>query len=326
MKNISSTIKHKLSEIDQVLAINTKDLLRKEILKKIRLFQPDIIHYLHGPTIRSLVMLKVLNWMLRKRAKVVVSATRPFFSQFSRQLVPLFRPTIILTQSSKWERFFLDMGCNVSFIPNGVDCSKFFEVNEEEKQAIRRKLNLAKDKKVILHVGHLKQNRNLDVFKEMQKSGEYQVVIVGGTHQKSDEGLKQDLVDSGVLVLHEFFEDISHVYKAADLYVFPVPDIRKGLPDSYNQIGAIDLPLSVFEAMACNLPVVTTKFGALERIFTEGGGFYYVDEDQLLFDVVKVASLENRPNTRRMILPYDWVEIVGRLREHYISILSDATI
>lgn len=321
MKNISSTVKNKIANIHDVVAITSRSILQKKNYMAVKEFSPDIVHYLHGPTIRSLVILKGLQWYLGKRTKVVVSATRPYFSRFSRWLVPLFKPSIILTQSTRWERFFTEMGCNVAFLPNGVDCNKFSEASIEKKIALRKELGLPVNAKIILHVGHLKENRKLDIFKKIQAEGNYQVVVVGGTSEKLDVELKSDLEVSGVIVLHQYFDDISHIYNAADLYVFPIPDTGNELPDSYNQIGAIDLPLSILEAMACNLPIITTRFGALPRLFDTGDGFHYVDDDEDLLKKIREVSLERGAKTREMILPYDWGELVSRLDTLYKSIL-----
>ena len=51
----------------------------------------------------------------------------------------------------------------------------------------------------------------------------------------------------------------------SDLYVFPV----------VNNTEAIDMPLSVLEAMSCSLPVISTRFGGLVDYFEEDTGFRY---------------------------------------------------
>jgi glycosyltransferase involved in cell wall biosynthesis len=45
-------------------------------------------------------------------------------------------------------------------------------------------------------------------------------------------------------------------YQIADYFVFPVEKYEDGIyPKKYNQVGVIDMPLTVLEAMSCNLPV-----------------------------------------------------------------------
>lgn len=321
MKNISKTVRDKLSLKQDVLALNSRDILKRTFLDNIQTFQPEIIHYLHGPTIRSLVLLKTLKIVSGNNVKVISSATRPYFSKCSRWAIPLLKPDLVLTQSRQFESFFKERGCRVEFLPNGVDCKKFTPVSETEKYRIRNEFGLPQDKKIILHVGHIKANRKLEVFKRIQRIDNIQVVIVGGTAQKSDDALKRVLQRSGIRICHEYYEDISKIYKMADLYVFPISDTGGTLPDTYNQVGAIDLPLSVLEAMACNLPVITTRFGALQRLFESGDGLQYAEDEAEIIAKVKNFSFKNVCETRPKVLPYDWDRIVARIEMEYRDLI-----
>lgn len=322
MKNISKTVRDKLSLKHDVITVNSRNVLKKTFVNTIQSFRPGIIHYLHGPTIRSLIILKLAKILSENKPKTIVSATRPYFSEYSRWAIPLLKPDLILTQSSKFETFFKERGCRVEFLPNGVDCKKFDPVSEAEKFHIRNEFGLPEDKKIVLHVGHIKENRKLEIFKEIQKIDNAQVVIVGGTAQKSDDALKRDLQGAGIRICHEYYEDISKFYKMGDLYVFPIQDTGSELPDTYNQVGAIDLPLSVLEAMACNLPVVTTRFGALERLFESGDGLYYSDNENGIIDQVSNFSYRKNCKTREKVLPYDWGKIVSLIESAYRNILD----
>ena len=321
MKNISKTVRDKLSSRQEVLALNSRDVIKKTFLDNIRTFRPEVIHYLHGPTIRSLVLLKSLKAVLGNNVKAISSATRPYFSKYSRWAIPLLKPDLVLTQSSQFESFFKERGCRVEFLPNGVDCKKFAPVSEAEKFYIRNEFGLPQDKEIVLHVGHIKANRKLEVFKRIQRIDYIQVVVVGGTAQKSEDTLKRNLQAAGIKICHEYYEDISKIYKMADLYVFPIQDASSKLPDTYNQVGAIDLPLSVLEAMACNLPVITTRFGALQRLFQPGDGLHYAEDEADIIGQVKSFSFKNVCNTREKVLPYDWERIVARIELEYQDLI-----
>jgi len=209
-------------------------------------------------------------------------------------------------------------------LANGVNCDQFSPVNEQEKLSIRKELGLPKNKKIILHVGHLKANRNLTIFKEIQKIDHVQVVIVGGTTEKTDELFKEDLRRSGIRVFHEYYEDISVFYKVSDIYIFPTSDTGIELPTSYNQVGAIDLPLSVLEAMACNLPVITRPFGALTRLFRQDEGLIFCRTDtEILCEVRTVLRNGVSANTRQKVLPYNWRNIIETLEEIYRDAITN---
>ena len=321
MKNISRTIRYMLSSKHNVLALDSRDVLRKTFLYNLRAFQPEIIHYLHGPTIRSLIILKLAKILSENKPMTVMSATKPYFSIYSRWAVFFFKCDLILSQSIKFEDFFKKKGFNVTFLPNGVDCNKFTPAAETEKLRIRQEFDLPENKNIILHVGHIKANRKLELLKEIQKTDHVQVVIVGGTTEIADEVLKKDLKKSGIKVFHKYYDDISKFYKMSDLYVFPVKDTGDKRPDSYNQVGAIDMPLSVLEAMSCNLPVVTMAFNALSRIFEAGDGLTFCNTNDDILNLVKNAFNGESINTRQKVIPYHWDRIIDRLERIYKSII-----
>jgi len=66
----------------------------------------------------------------------------------------------------------------------------------------------------------------------------------------------------GFRIIDEYVPNIEEIYNLADCYVFP----------TFKRHNCIDMPLSVMEAMACNIPVISTKFGGLPKIFKEGNG------------------------------------------------------
>jgi glycosyltransferase involved in cell wall biosynthesis len=317
MKNVSNTISKRLSFKHNILAISPREIFKKITIKNIRSFQPEIIHYLHGPTIRSLIILKIAKCFSVSRPKTIVSATRPYFSKFSRWAVPLFKPDLVLTQSNRFEEFFKEKGCQVKFLPNGVDCDKFTPVSENEKLTLRKQFDLSENDKIVLHVGHIKANRNLDVFKKIQKIENVRVVIVGSVSESVDEKLTKNLQKSGIKIIQKFYDDVSKFYKMVDLYVFPVQDSSNKLPDSYNHVGAIDMPLSVLEAMACNLPVITTNFGALSRIFEAGNGLSFCHTDGAIMNTVKKALNGVSVDTRQKVLPYHWGRVIEQLERIY---------
>ena len=84
MKNVSKNIKNKLSLRYDVLTFNPKDFIKKSFCSRLKSFQPEIIHYLHGPTIRSLIILRVSKLFSINDVKTIVSATRPYFSRYSK--------------------------------------------------------------------------------------------------------------------------------------------------------------------------------------------------------------------------------------------------
>jgi glycosyltransferase involved in cell wall biosynthesis len=324
MQTVSNSINQRLSLKHDIVSLNPKELFKKDNIFNIRRYRPNIIHYLHGPTIRSLIILRVAKYLFGYDVKTIVSATRPYFSRYSLWAVSFLKPDLILTQSDRFENFFRAIGCPVQFLPNGVDCERFKPASKTEKLDIRKRLGLPSDKRIVLHVGHIKANRNLGVFKKLQRAENIQVVIVGSTAENSDEALKKELKKARIKIFHEYFNEISVFYRMADLYVFPTKDTGNKLPSSYRQIGAIDMPLSVLEAMSCNLPVISTEFGVLPKIFRPGEGlnFYHVEEE--ILPAIRKYSNGNVVKTRAQVQPYDWMCVIEQLERIYKSMMTNA--
>ena len=82
------------------------------------------------------------------------------------------------------------------------------------------------------------------------------------------------------------------------------------------------MPLSVLESMSCNLPVITTKFGALPKVFEEGDGLFFVENEREIFMVLeKIKNTNMKVKTREKVLPYSWENIGKRLEKIYSNLI-----
>ena len=132
---------------------------------------------------------------------------------------------------------------------------------------------------MVTHVGHLKGKRNLSQLLELQAQAGYHAVIAVSTSTEHDAMLKGALRSAGVTVIDRYVPDIEEVYCLSDVYLFLAVE----------DTAAIDVPLSVLEAMACNLRVVCTPFGGLPDLFEAGEGLLYWNGQAKLPDLVELA-------------------------------------
>jgi glycosyltransferase involved in cell wall biosynthesis len=194
-------------------------------------------------------------------------------------------------------------GIKAKVIYAGVDVDRFRPAAPEEKSELRDKYGINQDSHVVLHVGHIQEGRNITALAGVASMPNTHVILVGSSSTSHDDGLKESLTSRGVRVLGGYIESIEEVYQLADVYLFPVT----------NPNAAIELPLSVLEAMACNLPVVTTKFGGLSDCFEEGGGLYFLDEAEQIPIKIATAGRSDDVRTREKVQSFTWSAVARRL-------------
>ena len=189
----------------------------------------------------------------------------------------------------------------------GVDALRFSPLGREHRERLRAELGIPSAHRVVLHVGHLRRNRNLEPLKALQDLDRVEVLLAASS-ESPEADLSDELLRSGVRVLQGQVPPIELIYGLSDLYVFTC-----ATPSIPERSSAIDLPLSVFEAMACDLPIVTTRFGGLPDLFAEAPGFRYLSDP---FDAaewrktVSEALQEDPGNNRRKVLPYTWRKLM----------------
>ena len=73
--------------------------------------------------------------------------------------------------------------------------------------------------------------------------------------------------------------------------------------------------------MSCNLPVITTRFGALNRIFQNVEGLYFVDRLDNIQEIVdEIKEGKYKVETRKNVLPLSWKNIVQDISTIYESV------
>ncbi|WP_165394702.1 glycosyltransferase family 4 protein [Methanofollis fontis] len=301
------------------MEVENRHLISAGIWKEMKTFSPDIIHYITAPTQSSFFVLKTAQKICGGDVKTVISALHPrshdlFSNSFTRRYVQSLKPDLILTQCREIENNFTSAGCKTSRLPNGVDTLRFTPRNQEDRIRMRESLGIDEEKYVILHVGHITRARGIGILRDLQNADrDHQVVIVGSSYFKPDHTLWNDLKQSGCLILNTYFRHIEEIYGLADCYVFPTPPAN-----------SIFMPLSVLEAMSCNIPVVSTPFQGLTDHFSEGEGLrFFTEPVDLIRHIEEYQQGVRDTGIREKVLPIDWSVIGRRLEGEYHKVAQE---
>jgi glycosyltransferase involved in cell wall biosynthesis len=137
-------------------------------------------------------------------------------------------------------------------------------------------------------------------FDQIQRMEAVQTVIVGSSTYPEDKDLLEELKDRGVIIITGYIKNIEELYQCSDCYLFPV----------LSEDACIEVPLSVFEAMACNLSVVTTKYGGLPNLVPEQDGIMYAESTGDFESKIKLIKGNSNPRTRKIVEHYSWTRVV----------------
>jgi glycosyltransferase involved in cell wall biosynthesis len=285
-----------------------KTFVRKHFRKAIQEINPDLFLYIPGPsgTIATFLRLFVI------RRLIVSSGTsvNALFLQsrrhnyFIRHIIRYLQPDILFTISKSNTCYLKSIGCNAIQLPLGVDVAKYFPATLDKKLILRKKYGLPALRFLYLHIGHIKNERQLLELAANVPSAA-SLIVIGSTSTDQDLLIKRRLEEKGVCVFNTYLESIEELYQAVDCYIFHVSNIG----------AAIEIPLSVLEAMATNLPVITTKYGGLPSMFDLNvKGLYFIDRiDEISSLLNKITSQQLSVKTREAVLQYGWNTIVEKL-------------
>jgi glycosyltransferase involved in cell wall biosynthesis len=159
----------------------------------------------------------------------------------------------------------------IDVIPMGVDLNRFNPACRNGDNLMRKTVGASKGETIILYVGRLVWEKGVydllhaaaDLIRDVGSA--VKLLIVGdgpekeGLMRRADElGISRNVVFAGNIS----YEHMHHVYCLADIFVLPSVPTKRW----QEQLG-----MSLIEAMACGLPVITTYSGALPEVVGDAG-------------------------------------------------------
>lgn len=273
-------------------------LLSRRLRADLRAANPETVVYVSRSSITFTALLRSrLLKVLGGKARLVMIGLQPrHLGRGSRLLSRWLWPDLVLVSTEAERAGMRRLGAPVERMVTGVDLVRFRPARPGEKRALRRKFGIPQESRVLLHVGHMTDGRNLEALLPLADQPATTVVVVASSQRTAgSDRLEARLRAHGIVLLHGYLPDIDEVYRMADCYVFPTASTDY----------AIAMPLSVLEAIASDLPVAALRFGALPEQFGDVEGVLLVDTSGELVDAVS-RLLSQASSTRRLSEGYSW--------------------
>ena len=300
---------------DDIHVVNTNSLFYSRKVKLIiEKFDPEVLIYLpfQSSTFASYLRIKVLAMFANKRKNILIALQPKPIKAWQQVIVKNMKPQLAITPSPALKEFWDRLGIHNQKLPLLTDLNVFKPLpNKISKANLRAKYNLPKDAFIISHMGHLNKGRNLKSLIPLQKKGYHVVIAASSSTPKDALGnakLKNKLLKSGMIILDGYIEHIEEIYQLSDIYIFPVVEMN----------SSIGLPLSILEARACGIPVVTTDFGSIRDYLEDDFGSIKYSEPSKFKKAIKGFRKEierSHESSRIIMLNNQFYEILYNLIE-----------
>ena len=219
----------------------------------------DYIHYI------------TKGYFNRSSKKIVEYLTKFYCDTTATELiVPTNKIYKLFKEKYKFEK-------NIHIIPTGIETERFYKenINEKEVEELKNTLGLAKNDFVLLFVGRLAEEKNVEFLlnsekKLVKKYKNIKLVIVGdGPDKDNYEKLssKLGIAENVIFTGKAAWEEMPYYYHISDVFVTASKTETQGL--------------TIIEAMASNVIPVCMEDEAFQSMVTEelNGLFFKTNEE-----------------------------------------------
>lgn len=263
-----------------------------KIISKIKLFNPDII-YTHYPN-NNYILAYITSLYLNKKFGIIYHnfSTEPEYISYIHH-----HANFIMVKSNGIRRIILERNpklfpTKIAVIPWGIDI-KLFKNFKYKKEIKRAKL-------IIICISRFAEKKGLIYLLKackvlFDKNINFQCVLIGYGSEKNN--YKNYIEKNNLQNFVKICPPLPHSKKllkflsSADIFVLP------SVVDSKGEVDVI--PNACLEAMAMELPVITTRVGGMDEVITDGvNGFFVKEKDEVdLAD--KIINLMEMPIAKR---------------------------
>ncbi len=281
----------------------TRTFASRSLKKTIRSFDPDVVLYVPSPS--STISSFARSYFLRRHAPAARHGMVALIPRRHGAALRLFltgtAPDIVFVPSHRSLLHLHQHSLRGEVTPVGVDTDLFRPPQTGERENLRKKYDISAETYLYLHIGHLSPKRNLARLAMLKGPPQSEVLVIGSTSTPEDETLREELESAGVKVVRRHVP-VEEYYRMADCYVFPVEDHE----------GCVEIPLSVFEALASGLPVLSTQFGGLRDFAQPGPDLRFFGSDAEL-TASAAAMRENGLPAVRSMDQFSWRNVAERI-------------
>ena len=230
--------------------------------------------------------------------------TKGFFKKSSKKLLEYFTKfycdttaTELIVPTNKTYKLFKEkyrFKRNINIIPTGIEVERFFKenINQNEINALKKKLKITKKDFVILFVGRLAEEKNVEFLIEAQKDikNKYKnikLIIVGDgpDKEKYEDYAKKLKLEENVKFLGKVaWKDMPYYYQIADIFATASKTETQGL--------------TIIEAMASNVVPVCMRDEAFQSMITEElDGLFFETKEEYKKQIFRLY--ENKDELKR---------------------------
>lgn len=279
----------------------------------IQLGIPVVVHTFHGHVFHS----------------YFGSAKTTFFKKIERYLARKTSGIIAISDLQKKElveTYKISTNEKMKVIPLGFDLEKFTTNKEERRTAVRKEYNIEKDEVAIALVGRLAPIKDhayfLTIIEQLleQTKSKIKVFIVGNGSEWDRVASRVDEINNRFgkkVIMTSWILDISRFNQGMDIMCLT----------SKNE----GTPVSVIEALASGIPVISTDVGGVRDILTDGkSGFVikrensetYLQKLRLLVEDESLREDFSKFGKENVIKKYTYHRLVDDMREYYKALLE----
>lgn len=263
--------------------------LVKPIIDYVNEFKIDILHIHDSSALSAAIIAKIL---VKKDLKIIYSRKRNnkikdnFFKKLKYDNEYIYK---IVSVSKAVEKIFVDINIpkeKLLTIYDAINVSEF--AGKNKTGLIHKELNLPEELKIIGNISSLAKQKDLVTFintaeKVIKQNSNVRFVILG---TGPEETILKELVKTkkleNIVYFLGFKTNVAHYLKEFDILL--MTSITEGLP------------LTIYEAFASEIPIVSTKAGGIPEVIKDGINGYLTEIGNADLLTEKCLSLLEQPN------------------------------